>query len=454
MNSSALAHVHVVGIGGSGMSGLATLLLERGERVSGSDLKASHVLDRLRALGAEIWIGHSAEHLGEDVTALAYSTAIARSNPEVLQARERGIPVISRADLLVELARGRRVVGVAGTHGKTTTTSMLALSLARVGADPAYLIGGELNEVGSAARWGEGVFVVEADESDGTFLALEPELAIVTNVEADHLDYYGSFDAILDAFRRYISSSVLAPVVCIDDAGAAAIIDGVDEIASYGTSDLARYRMRNLAISPHLTTFELFEGTHRLGQVDLPIPGIHNARNATAAIVAGLSLGEEFEGLALALSRFVGVQRRFQYKRQLDGVTFVDDYAHLPTEIRATIQSARQVAPSRLVVVFQPHRYTRTRDQATALGEALSSADVVIVTEVYAAGEDPILGVSGQSVFDSAKVSGHAEVIYEPHRSALAGTVKGVIRAGDLCISMGAGDITLLDSEIAELTAE
>lgn len=435
------------------MSGLATLLLDSGIKVSGSDLKASAVLERLRALGARIEVGHNAQYLGA-ATVVAYSSAISPSNPELVKAQELGLKILSRADLLVSLAEGSDVVAVAGTHGKTTTTSMAALGLSAAGLDPAYIIGGELNEAGSSARWGSsGIFVIEADESDGTFLRLRPKVGVVTNIEADHLEHYGSIDALKAAFKDFLVSSALPPVVCVDDAGVREVV-GEMEVASYGTSDDAVYQIRNLALAPHLTTFELFRSSRRLGQVDLPIPGIHNARNATAALVAALSLGAEFGAVAESLRRFVGVLRRFQHKKSIRGVDFVDDYAHLPAEIRATLQSARQISPRRVVAVFQPHRYSRTKELHRELGEALAGADVVVVTEVYPAGEEAIPGVSGELVYQGALGIRGDGVTYEPHRSDLARMVADILRPGDLCVSMGAGDITLLESEIAELWAE
>ena len=431
------------------MSALATILLDSGAVVSGSDLKDSSVLDRLRARGATISIGHSEEAVeGADV--VAYSSAISDRNVEIVGARSRGLALWTRADLLVALTEAKRVIAVAGTHGKTTTTSMLSLALTSSGLDPSYVVGGELNEAGSSARAGEGgFFVVEADESDGTFLRLSPEVAIVTNVEQDHLDYFGDVASLKEAFRRFGLSAQGGTVGCFDDQGARETFDG-EEVLSYGLNDDARFRIRNLALAPHLTSFELFDGRQRLGQVDLPIPGIHNVRNATAALVAGLTVGAPVEQMALSLSRFVGVQRRFQYKRRIGEITVVDDYAHLPSEIRATLQAARQVTSGRVVVVFQPHRFSRTAQLAVELGQALEGADCIVVANVYGAGEEPIPGVSGALVADAARALRGQAVTYVEHRSELADVVVALLRPGDLVLSMGAGDITLLDQELFE----
>jgi len=442
--------VHIVGVGGSGMSALATILLQRNISVSGSDLRDSVTLDRLRAEGAEIYLGHKAEHV-DGATIVAYSSAIAKNNPEILYGVSKGLRVLSRAELLSEVVSDQSAVLVGGTHGKTTTTSMLSLILLNAEFDPSYLVGGELNEVGTSGRSGGGrYFVVEADESDGTFLRITPHLSVLTNVEVDHLEHFGSIERLHSDFRSFVEASETPAVVCVDDEGVRKVTEGLS-VLSYGTSNDAHLRIRNLALAPHLTTFELFVGTKRLGQIDLSVPGVHNALNATAAVGAAMQLGVEFESAARSLSRYLGVARRFQLKRVRDGVRYVDDYAHLPTEITATLQSARQVSPKRVVAVFQPHRFSRTKILGRELGEALGAADLVVVTEVYGAGEDPIPGVSAESVFEGARSVLGEKVTYEPRRSELARTVKALLQPGDLCLSLGAGDISLLESEISAL---
>ncbi len=440
--------VHIVGIGGSGMSALATILLQRKIPVSGSDLRDSVVLDRLRAGGATVYIGHRSEQVG-DASVVAYSSAIAKTNPEILFAKEHGLKVLSRAELLKVVVSQQKAILIGGTHGKTTTTSMVSLILLNAEVDPSYLVGGELNEVGASGRSGGGeYFVVEADESDGTFLTLRPYLSVLTNVEVDHLEHFGSVERLRDDFRSFVTASTLPAVVCVDDEGARSISDGVSRL-TYGTRDDSDLRIRNLALAPHITTFELFLRGRRLGQIDLPVPGVHNALNATAAIAVSVALGIDFDLAAQSLSRYLGVARRFQLKRVTDGVRFVDDYAHLPTEIRATLQSARQVSPNRVVAVFQPHRYSRTKLLGVELGEALGAADIAVVTGIYGAGEDPIPGVSAESVFEGARAILGDRAIFVPRRSELAKTVKKLLAPGDLCLSLGAGDVSLLESEIA-----
>lgn len=450
---AAISDVHIVGIGGAGMSALATVLLEKGKRVSGSDLKSSSATERLKLMGAEVVIGHSENNVvSPDL--VSYSSAIRGSNSELQAATKRGIPLLNRAQLLRALISNHKVVAVAGTHGKTTTTSMLSLGLINAGIDPSFVIGGELNEVGASAHFGQGeLFVVEADESDGTFLQLGHHIGIVTNVEEDHLDYYGDMASLVEAFRCFIGSAELSAIVCADDEIALALAEEVGAV-TYGTSESARFMIRNLALAPHLTSYELFEGSRRIGQVDLPIVGVHNARNSAAAIVAGLLAGAEFSAMADAMARFTGVSRRFQHRRIANGVRYVDDYGHLPTEIRATLLAARQAGPERLVVIFQPHRYSRTRFLAKELGEALTGADLVIVADVYGAGEDPIPGIDGELVFAAAQALIGNRVLYHPSRSSLAEFVAPQLRAGDMCLTLGAGDITLLEMEITDLLAK
>ena len=446
-----LQRIHIVGIGGAGMSALASLLMGNGKVVSGSDLKSSSVLERLRLLGAKVSVGHSAANVGE-TDAVVYSTAIPQGNVELQAARERGILTLSRADLLVAVAEGRRVAAISGTHGKTTTTSMLALSLANAGLSPSYLIGAELNDSGASGHAGASdLLVVEADESDGTFLRLDPEIAVVTNVEADHLDYYGSFDALQGAFRRFIGSSRLFPVVCVDDLVIAGFGLARESCYSYGFSDSARLQVKNLVVAPHSSVFELFLDRKRLGDLELSVLGVHNVLNATAAVGVALQLGASFGDISEALSRYVGVSRRFQHRRVVGGVRIVDDYAHLPSEIRATIAAARQLGARRIVAVFQPHRYSRTRDLWRELGEALVGADVVVVTDVYPAGEEPVPGITGELVVQAARELRSGETYYCPRRGELAGVVASHLREDDICLSMGAGDITTLEAELGEV---
>jgi UDP-N-acetylmuramate--alanine ligase len=438
--------VHVVGIGGAGMSAIATVLAAMGHTVSGSDLKDSPGLSRLRSLGMAVAIGHGAEHVG-DVDAVTVSTAVPPSNPEVVAARERGIPVLRRAETLAAIAATRRTVAVAGTHGKTTTSSMLALVLVEAGYRPSFIIGGELNEIGTGAVWDDGEwFVVEADESDGTFLELGPEAALVTNVEPDHLEHYGGFDGLVDAFRRFADSVPGPRVVCADDP-IAAELGGI----TYGTAAGADYRMVGVEGGRSRVRFTVEHDGAPVGEIALPVPGLHNARNACGALVTGLCLGVPFEAAARALARYGGVARRFQFRGERDGVTFVDDYAHLPTEVAAALAAARDGEWRRVVAVFQPHRFSRTATLWRDFADAFVDADVLVLTDVYAAGEAPRPGVSGKLLVN-AVLDAHpqARVAYLPGRAELAPYLRRVLRPGDVCVTLGAGDVTSLADELAQ----
>ena len=441
--------IHVVGIGGSGMGPIATVLAAMGHRVTGSDLKESLVLDRLRSLGIHATAGHAAGNVG-DAEVVAVSTAVAADNPEVVAARNRGLVVLRRAEVLAAVAATRRAVAVAGTHGKTTTSSMLAMVMAAAGLRPSFLIGGQLNETGGGASWDDGEWlVVEADESDGTFLELPAEAAVVTSVEADHLDHYGgSFDAVVDAFDRFLAGVGGLKVVCADDA-VAATLAASHRAVTYGTAEDADYRITGVESGRASVRFGLEHGGGTLGEVELPVPGLHNARNACAAVVTALELGADFTTAASALSRFRGVARRFQVRGERDGITFVDDYAHLPGEVRAVLSAARQGGWRRVVCVFQPHRYSRTAALAHAFAGAFDDADVLVVTDVYPAGEDPRPGVTGKLVVDAVlDARPAARVAYLPGRDQWAVYLRQNLRPGDLCITLGAGDVTELADEL------
>lgn len=392
-------HVHFIGVGGAGMSGIARIMLARGITVSGSDAKDSRALDGLRALGATVFVGHDAAHiLGADVVVV--STAIRESNPELVAARERGLRVTRRAEALAAVMADRRGVVVIGTHGKTTTTSMLTVALQRCGLDPSFAIGGDLNESGANAHNGTGeLFVAEADESDGSFLLLRPHGAIVTNVEPDHLDYYGTVAAYQAAFADFVAcvdaDGFLA--VCADDEGATALADYARttgrRVQTYGRAADADVRIADLDLEGTGSTFVPVVRGVRGDSIRLQVPGVHNATNAAGALTAGILLGQSANQLRVGLEAFTGTRRRFDLKGSAHGVTVYDDYAHHPTEIRATLIAAREVAGGgRLVVTFQPHRYTRTAAFVSEFGEALTLADQVLVMEVYAAGEDPVPG--------------------------------------------------------------
>ena len=448
-----LGRVHFVGAGGAGMSGIARIMLARGLTVSGSDAKQSRELEGLRVLGADVHVGHVAAQV-DGADTVVVSTAIRDSNPEVVAARARGLRVLRRAEALAAVMADRRGIAVAGTHGKTTTTSLLTVALQHAGADPSFAIGGSLNDSGVNAHNGSGdLFVAEADESDGSFLLLAPYAAIVTNVEPDHLDHYGTAEAVEAAFAEF--ATTLDPagflVTGTDDPGAARLAAtaraaGV-RVTTFGESPAADVRVANLSLRGTGSQFDVLVDGTALGPVELQIPGRYNALNASAALAAGLGLGLPEAVLREGLHRFTGTRRRFDLKGTAAGVRVFDDYAHHPTELTAVLRAARQVVDGgRLVVAFQPHRYSRTAAFRREFGEALALADEVVVLEVYAAGEDPIPGASGASI--AAAVPLPAEhVRFEPSWSAVAGLLAGLARPGDLVMTLGAGDVVKFGEE-------
>ncbi len=440
-------HVHVVGAGGAGMSAIAAVLAAMGHHVTGSDIKPSRPLEQLASRGVEVVIGHRPENVaGSD--ALTYSTAVPQGNVEIGEARRLGIPVLTRAEMLQAIVALRRTVAVAGTHGKTTTSSMLALVLVEAGLHPSFIIGGEVNEIGTNAAWESGeLLVVEADESDGTFLQLAPELGIVTSVEPDHIEHYGSFEALKAAFATFLGQVGLA-VVCADDPVAASLAPASS--VTYGCAPGATVRVVGVESGRNDLSFELLGRGESLGLFELPVPGLHNALNAAAAVTAAVELGIDPEHARRALARFAGVARRFEFRGELGGVTFVDDYAHLPGEVRVALGAAEGGGFGRIVCVFQPHRYSRVAALAPDFADAFEKADVVAVTDVYPAGEIPRPGVSGRSVLD-AIVRAHpgTEAVYVPNRDDLVTYLRATLRPGDLCITLAAGDLTNIASELA-----
>jgi UDP-N-acetylmuramate--alanine ligase len=440
---SALRRVHLIGIGGAGMSGIARLLLARGIEVTGSDLKASRSLAGLREAGATVFVGHRAEQLGEP-DAVVVSAAIPAGNIELREAKRRDVPVMSRAQALAALMEGKRSVAVAGTHGKTTTTSMITVMLARLGLDPSFVIGGDLNEIGSGAGHGEGAFfVAEADESDGSFLRYHPEVAVITSIDEDHLDFYAGRADIEAAFRAFAGQAG-SIVACWDDPGVRrAVAEVSPPVLRYGLHEGAE-----LTVADEILRGEGTSATVRMNGTSSPlrldIPGRHNLSNALAALGVAVVVGLPLEEAAAALASFTGVRRRFEDRGEAAGVAFVDDYAHNPAKVVAALQAARLRNPARLIAVFQPHRYTRTQALWRPLGESLLGADLVVVTDVYGAGESPIPGVTGKLLVDAvAEAAPGRRVVYVPRRTDVAPFLAGEVRPGDLVLTLGAGDITI-----------
>jgi UDP-N-acetylmuramate--alanine ligase len=449
--------VHFVGIGGIGMSGIAELLLNLGYRVSGSDLKESDITSRLASLGGSVAIGHRAENVAADVDVVVTSSAVKKSNPEAVAARDRGIPVIPRAEMLAELMRLKEGVAIAGSHGKTTTTSLIATVVAHAGLDPTAVVGGKLNALGSNAKLGKGqLMVVEADESDGSFLRLSPTIAVITNVDAEHLDHYGTLEALQQAFVDFADRVPFygLAVMCIDHPVVQHLIPRVSKrLVTYGVSPQADWRADGVNLSAFQARFTVSHRGQRQGEVALKMVGAHNVLNALACCAVAHELGIPFAVTAEALGEFQGVQRRFTVRGEIRGITVVDDYGHHPAEIRATLAGARASFPHRRIVcAFQPHRYTRTRDLLGDFATAFNDADSLVLTEIYAAGEDPIAGVSGARLFEAVKACGHRDVAFF-ERADLPARLRERVREGDLVITLGAGDITHAAGELLELLA-
>lgn len=436
----------MVGIGGIGMSSIAEVLLNRGYRVTGSDLKRSDVTDRLESLGARIFEGHTADQI-EGAEVVVYSSAVkVKQNPETAEAERRRIPLISRAVMLGELMRMKYGIGIAGTHGKTTTTSMTGLVVTEGGFDPTIIVGGKVTVFGSNAVVGEGdIIVIEADEYDRTFLRLTPSLAVITNIEADHLDIYRDLDDIKGAFVQYANSVPFfgAAILCLDDPTVQEIVGAIDRrVITYGTTRQAGIRAENIHQVGLTTEFDVIADNQTLGTLKLQTPGLHNVRNALAAVAVGLELEIQFDRIQAALAKFSGVQRRFQKVGEANGILIVDDYAHHPTEIIATLQAASEGwANRRIVAVFQPHLYSRTRDFKEGFARAFFNADVLVLTDVYGSREEPLPGIDGRLLADLAIRYGHRNVHYVPEKENLPEYLAGLVQPGDTVITMGAGDV-------------
>ena len=445
------ARVHFVGIGGIGMSGIAEVLINLGYRVSGSDLKESDTTRRLTGMGALIAFGHRAENLiHADV--VVTSSAVKRDNPEVVAARQRKIPVIPRAEMLAELMRLKYAVAVAGSHGKTTTTSMVATVLNAAGLDPTAVVGGKVNVLGSNAKLGKSdLMVVEADESDGSFLKLHPSISIVTNIDPEHLDHYGSIEQLRHAFVEFCNRVPFygLNILCLDHPNVQALLPGLEKrFVTYGSAHTADYRVENVQLSGFSTRFRAFRHDEPLGEFTVKMVGAHNALNALAVIAAAEELEVPLETVRQALAEFAGVQRRFTVKGEAKGITVVDDYGHHPAEVKATLAGARRAFGRRVVAVFQPHRFTRTRDLLQDFATAFNDADVLVLTDIYPAGEEPIPGINSAKLAEKIGAFGHRDVRHVGKRQDVPQALLPLLREGDLVLTLGAGDITQLGPEL------
>lgn len=438
-------HIHFVGIGGIGMSGIAELLLNLGYKVSGSDISASDITRRLERLGGIIFKGHSEEQIhGADV--VVRSSAVGLENPEVVAAAQASIPVIPRAEMLAELMRLKYSVAIAGAHGKTSTTSIVASVLAKGGLDPTVVIGGKLKSIDSNALLGEGDYIVaEADESDGSFLKMSPTIAVVTNIDREHLDFYEGLNHIQEVFLSFIEKIPFygLAVLCLDNEPIQKIIPNIQKrFTTYGMSTQADFRAKDVVFEGLKSRFKVYHLGTLLGEIELNLPGIHNVYNSLASIAVGIELDIPFDVIKSALQTVEGVQRRLEIKGEKRGVTVVDDYGHHPTEIKATLQAAKECWPDRrIVAVFQPHRYSRTRALFDDFTRAFYQSDLLIVLPIYPAGEKEIKGVNGQSLFEGIRLHGHRDVVYKRNFETTVSHLKEILTSNDILLTLGAGDV-------------
>jgi UDP-N-acetylmuramate--alanine ligase len=445
-------HIHFVGIGGIGMSGIAELLLNLGYKVSGSDLQTSEITERLKDLGGIIFAGHGADQIsGADV--VVTSSAVGRENPEVLAAGRISIPVIPRAEMLAELMRLKYSVAIAGAHGKTTTTSMVASVLAQGGLDPTVVIGGKLKSIGSNAVLGKGDFIVaEADESDGSFLKFSPAIAVVTNIDREHLDYYQDLETIKAVFLDFIDRIPFygLAILCLDNESIQDLIPKIKKrYITYGMSSQADFQIRDVEFEKRRSCFSVYRQGQKLGRFILNLPGIHNVYNATASIATGVELDVPLDAIESALQTLEGVQRRLEIKGEMNGITVVDDYGHHPTEIKTTLHAIEECWPdNRKVIVFQPHRYTRTRALFDDFTRSFYQSDVLLVLPIYAAGEQKIEGVTGRKLCEDIKAHGHKEVIYSEGQEDAVTYLKKNLKPGDVLLTLGAGDVWKVGMDI------
>jgi UDP-N-acetylmuramate--alanine ligase len=446
--------IHFVGIGGIGMSGIAEVLLNLGYSVTGSDLRKSEATERLRSLGADIFLGHRDGNLKGDPSVVVISTAVKFSNPEVLEARRRSIPVIPRAEMLAELMRMKYGIAVAGSHGKTTTTSMIAAVLSAAGLDPTMVIGGRVRALGSNAKLGQGDFLVaEADESDGTFLLLSPTIAVVTNIDREHMDFYQSMERLEESFLQFINKIPFygLAVLCLDHPAVRALLPKVRKrFVTYGFSPEAEYTAQDLKIRPMEAEFSVGRRAKILGRLRLRLPGRHSALNALAAVAAAEELEIPFAKIAEGLESFEGIHRRFEIKGEAKGILVIDDYGHHPVEVQATIQAIRDGWNRPLTVIFQPHRYSRTRDLFDDFLASFDKADRLVLTQIYSAGEEAIAGTTGKSLYQAIKRRGHIDAEYAADKDEIVERLLPKLHAGDIVLTLGAGDIYKVGEELVK----
>lgn len=449
-------HLHFVGIGGVGMSGIAELMHQRGFEVTGSDISQSRVVDHLRALGIRVDTGHSEANVRE-ADVVVRSTAIDSGNPEIIEAGRRGIPVVARAQMLAEAMRGKQGIAVSGTHGKTTTTALISHILIEAGRDPTALVGGWVQRgegQSGGAVIGEGDWLVtEADESDGSFLHLAPCIAVVTNIDADHLDHYGDMDALEDAFLRFTNDLPFwgAAVLCTDHARVRTLADKIDgRVVRYGIRGDADLLAQGIESREGGMRFMVARDGKRIGAVELPLPGNHNIENALAALGVAFEVGVPFDVAAEALGTFKGVSRRFEFKGSAAGIRVIDDYGHHPIEVRATLEAARAQHNGRIVTIFQPHRFSRTRDCMDEFSEAFGPSDVLIIGDTYAAGESPIEGASAEDLTRAIEAAGQHDVRFVGALGDSVALICNLLRDGDLVITLGAGDVTRIGPQLLE----
>ena len=450
---SSVNKIHFIGIGGIGMSGIAEILLKQGFSVSGSDLNRSDIVEQLESKGAKIFIGHQAENVA-DAEVVVYSSAVnIKENPETVAAVRNNIPLIRRAEMLAEVSRLNYCLAISGTHGKTTTTSMCGLVLIEAGIDPTVIVGGRLKDFGGTnARLGDGKWtVVEADEFDRSFLQLSPTIAIINNIEEEHLDIYRDVEDIEQTFTEFASKIPFYGVILlgIDDTGVKNILPKLNKkVITFGLNRNCDIRGENLEFDGIESKCDVYNGKEFLGELKISIPGEHNLKNALAAVAAGIQMGIDFSIIQSALKKFSGIYRRFDYKGEYSGATVIDDYAHHPSEVKATLKGARRGWDNRIITVFQPHTFTRTRDQYKEFAQSFDNSDIVIITDIYPAREKPIEGIDGNLIAKSARQYGHKNIIYIPEFKDILPKLKEIITEGDLVFTLGAGNIWKIADEL------